>query len=471
MPLDYKVFGFALLISLLTGVLFGTVPAWLALRANVNLALRENSRGSTAGRSQHRLRHTLIIGEVAFAMVLLAAAGLFLSGLQRFINAGRVFEREVARLVQPGDSVDTKARKLYARAQQIRNLSFERQATEQESERLELAENHDAEDVLEHGYADAEEITWLMYGLLRAAKLDASLVLVSTRDDYFFDPRMMNARQLNTSVVLVNLDKGPTFLDPGLPFMPFGYLPWNETGVKGLRLGNDGGQWVTTTVPNAAESRVERKVTMKLAPSGTLEGKVIVNYTGLEASWRRINQRNEDATERRKFLERDVEAGVPTGIDVKLTNSPDWSGSDTPLIAEFDLRVPGWAAAAGKRLLMPVGLFGGGEKHMFEHSARVHPLYFTFPYQHTDEIAIELPQGWQVSSLPKSHADLKITSYSSSAQAEAGTLRIKRELTLDTILVQKKFYPQVREFYQAVRAGDEEQIVITSAAPAGAVKH
>ncbi|HEX3185718.1 MAG TPA: ABC transporter permease [Pyrinomonadaceae bacterium] len=85
--LDYKVFGFALLCSLVTGVLFGTIPAWLASRADVNLALRENSRGSTAGRSQHRLRHLLVVGEVAFAMVLLAAAGLFLRGLQRFINA------------------------------------------------------------------------------------------------------------------------------------------------------------------------------------------------------------------------------------------------------------------------------------------------------------------------------------------------------------------------------------------------
>jgi predicted permease len=85
--LDYKVFGFALLCSLLTGVLFGTVPAWLASRADLNLALRENARGSTSGKSQHRLRHTLIIGEVAFAMILLAAAGLFLRGLQRFINS------------------------------------------------------------------------------------------------------------------------------------------------------------------------------------------------------------------------------------------------------------------------------------------------------------------------------------------------------------------------------------------------
>ena len=85
--LDYKVFGFALLCSVLTGLLFGTVPAWLASRADVNQALRENSRGSTSGLSQHRLRHMLIIGEVAFAMILLAAAGLFLRGLQRFINS------------------------------------------------------------------------------------------------------------------------------------------------------------------------------------------------------------------------------------------------------------------------------------------------------------------------------------------------------------------------------------------------
>lgn len=86
MQLDYVVFGFALLCSLVTGVLFGTVPAWLASRADVNLALRENSRGSTAGRSQHLLRHGLIVGEVVFAMVLLAAAGLFLGGLYRFLN-------------------------------------------------------------------------------------------------------------------------------------------------------------------------------------------------------------------------------------------------------------------------------------------------------------------------------------------------------------------------------------------------
>jgi hypothetical protein len=390
--------------------------------------------------------------------------------VQRFIKAGRALEQEVARLVQPGDANETKARKLYARAQQVRNLSFERRTTGQEAEREKLADIRDADDLLKYGYAYADEITWFFYGLLRAAKLDASLVLVSTRDDNFFDPQLMNARDLNTCVVLVNLGDKPVYLDPGTPFMPFAFLPWSETAVKGLRLDSDGGQWLTTTVPGATESRVERKAAMKLE-SGTLEGKVTVTYTGLEASWRRLTERNEDATDRRKFLEQDLNAGIPTGIDTKLINTPDWTGPETPLVAEFELRVPGWAAAAGNRALMPVGLFGGSEKHMFEHSARVHPLYFTFPYQHTDEVAIELPPGLQVGSVPNARtADIGVVKYNSSAQITGGTLTIKRELTLSTIIIQQKFYPQVRNFYQAVRAGDEDQIVMTPGALPRAIK-
>jgi putative ABC transport system permease protein len=87
--LDFTVFVFAFLVSVATGVAFGTVPAWLASRADVNHALKESPRGSTSG-SHHRLRHALIVGEVAFAVILLAGAGLFLRGLQRFeaVDAG-----------------------------------------------------------------------------------------------------------------------------------------------------------------------------------------------------------------------------------------------------------------------------------------------------------------------------------------------------------------------------------------------
>jgi putative ABC transport system permease protein len=83
--LDLTVFGFALLGSILTGMAFGTIPAWLASRADVNRALKEQGRGATT-RSHYRARHALIVGEVAFAVVLLSGAGLLLRGIQRFVE-------------------------------------------------------------------------------------------------------------------------------------------------------------------------------------------------------------------------------------------------------------------------------------------------------------------------------------------------------------------------------------------------
>jgi predicted permease len=83
---DYRVLGFALLVSLATGVVFGTLPAWVASRTDLNTALKQQSRGSTGSRSQHRVRQGLIVAEVALALVLLSGAGFFVRGLQRSLQ-------------------------------------------------------------------------------------------------------------------------------------------------------------------------------------------------------------------------------------------------------------------------------------------------------------------------------------------------------------------------------------------------
>ena len=82
-PLDLRVFGFTLVCSASTGLLFGAVPALLASRADVNAALSDRPRASTSS-SHSTFRHSLIVSEVAFALILLAGSGLFLRGLQRF---------------------------------------------------------------------------------------------------------------------------------------------------------------------------------------------------------------------------------------------------------------------------------------------------------------------------------------------------------------------------------------------------
>jgi len=79
--LDVRVLGFTLVVTLLTGVIFGLVPALQASRPNLNETLKEGGRGTTGG--HHRVRGTLVITEVALALLLLVCAGLLIRSFYR----------------------------------------------------------------------------------------------------------------------------------------------------------------------------------------------------------------------------------------------------------------------------------------------------------------------------------------------------------------------------------------------------
>jgi len=81
--LDATVLGFTLVLSLLTGLVFGIAPAWQASRSDVLEPLKETARGSSSGRGQQRFRSVLVVSEVALALVLLAGAGLMARSFER----------------------------------------------------------------------------------------------------------------------------------------------------------------------------------------------------------------------------------------------------------------------------------------------------------------------------------------------------------------------------------------------------
>ena len=83
--IDGWVLGFALLVSLLTGALFGLAPAFSALHASINDPLKEGGRGSSQS-SGSRLRNVLVMSEVALALVVLCGAGLMIKSLTRLLG-------------------------------------------------------------------------------------------------------------------------------------------------------------------------------------------------------------------------------------------------------------------------------------------------------------------------------------------------------------------------------------------------
>jgi predicted permease len=84
--IDWAVLAFALLISILTGLVFGLAPALHSAKGAVASAIREGCRGSGYGTKTGRLRDILIISEVAFALILMVGAGLLLRTLRHLLQ-------------------------------------------------------------------------------------------------------------------------------------------------------------------------------------------------------------------------------------------------------------------------------------------------------------------------------------------------------------------------------------------------
>jgi predicted permease len=101
--LDWRVLGFTLALSMLTGIVFGIVPAWRATKVDLAPSLKDNARGSSAA-SRSLLSRGLVVTQVALSLLLLIGAGLFLRTLLNLQRVEPGFDTRNLLLfgVQPG---------------------------------------------------------------------------------------------------------------------------------------------------------------------------------------------------------------------------------------------------------------------------------------------------------------------------------------------------------------------------------
>jgi Domain of Unknown Function with PDB structure (DUF3857) len=384
--------------------------------------------------------------------------------VEGFIDKRKAMEEAVNTIVSRDDSPEVKLKKIYERVQSIKNLSYLPAKSAEERKHENMKENSNVEDVWKRQVANGWDLTWLFVGLARAAGFEAYPCLVSSRGDYFFHKERVNGRELNANVALVKVNGKDEYFDPGAAFTPFGLLPWVETGVDGLRLDKDGGTWIQTSMPSSDQTTLQRSARLEISNEGDLAGKLTVTYTGLNAWNIRMVGRNQDDAARRKLLEDGIKESIPAGSELELTNAPDWQSANSAFVAEYQLKVPGWTASAGRRALLPTGLFSASEKHLFEHADRVWPVYFRNPFRTVDDISISLPQGWKTETLPKDiDRDAKAVQYTLKVEDKNGAIHIQRTLRSDAVIVAKENYPILRTFYQLVKTEDEQQVILQSA--------
>lgn len=381
--------------------------------------------------------------------------------VEHFIGNRKEISQASAQAIGNETDPEQKLRKLYARAQQVRNLSYERERTELELKKENLKENQNAGDVLARGVGDREDITRLFVALARAAGFEASIVRVSDRKNKFFDKGLLSKRQLETEIAVVNLEGTNIYLDPGTRFCPYRYVRWIRTSTQGIKLDKKGGVFVT--VPSAAydKATIRRNAEMELDGGGNLTGTITVKFEGGDALEHRLDELQTDEAGKKKDLEDELQAWLPNGASIKLTKSEGWESSEGPLTAIFSVEISGYASMAGKRLLVPAYLFQVRQMDAFKHVDRKFPVYFPYAFGEVDRVNIKIPDGYTLENTPQSQAArLGYAGYQTLGQFDGKQLVTQRTLQVNGIFFKLELYPEVKDFFGKVQAGDEQQAVL-----------
>ena len=354
---------------------------------------------------------------------------------------------------------EQKLRKLYARAQQIRNLSYERERTQQEMKKEKIKLDKNAADVLKNSAGDSDDISLLFVALARAAGFDADAVLASDRKQMSFEKLVLSLSQINTAAAVVKLNGKDVVLFPGVKYCPYGLVPWKHSSVTALKLSKAGGEFMTTPAP--ANSVMRRNAKVTLSPDGGLKGEMTVEFSGQDALLQRLDALGTDEAGKKKSLEDQVQAWMPKDAIVKLQNATGWDEPEAPLAAHFTVEVPNFAAVAGKRMVAPAFFFPTLQKEAFVHETRRYPIIFAYPFTETDEVALKLPQGYTMEVAPyRRKAGLSYAGYEISNTFQDNQLVTRRSLRFDGLRFDAEDYSSLKGFFSVVQAGDGGQAVL-----------
>jgi Domain of Unknown Function with PDB structure (DUF3857)/Transglutaminase-like superfamily len=380
---------------------------------------------------------------------------------QKLLEKTRFLEQTANSIAPPGDPPETRLRKLYARVQQVRYLSYEPRRTEKEDKREHLTENKSAEDILRHNYAYANEINYLFTALARSAGFDATILEVVNRSSAIFEPQVLDTSQLNAMVVLVRLKGVNLYFDPATRFCPYGVVPWFESGTVGLQWEKLGGDIVKVQSPANEAGAIEHTAELKLKPDGSLEGSLEIVFTGQEALDRRLAASDEDEEGRRKLMEDEIKELTPPGAVIDLDTVTGWLDSEQPLRVKCHLHAARFAAFTHERMLFPLAVFQANRKNPFIQAYRVQPVYFQRGYREIDKITISIPEGYRLEALPSdTENQAPFATFHTKRTGEAALLRLDRQAEMTGYYFQVQSYGLLREYFEKLRQSDAENVVL-----------
>lgn len=380
--------------------------------------------------------------------------------VEKMIGNAKDVRKYLDQIVLESDSADAKVRKIYDHVRRLVN-SDEPELPGQKPRPTCRNRSESAQQVGKHGCGTTASLQMYFIALVRAAGIDAAVVEVSSRRERFYSPDSLDSFRFDGLLVAVTLGGRQVLLEPGISILPFGSLTWWKTAVPAFKVAKNGGEWFTTTMPVLPDATIRRMAKLVLSDDGVLEGSVVVRHSGHEAVGRLAGLRVADETARIEYLKSDLQQALAVPAELTVVRQPDWNATEGIIETEYRVKVSQWALSSGNRLMVGIGLYGAEQVGKFVAPKREHPIYFAYPFIAEDFMEITLPPGFQLQNAPARQVSPdNALQYSTAVEGGDGVVKIRRSLAHNVLLAKQIQYPRMRSFYDLVRSGDQEQVVL-----------
>lgn len=279
----------------------------------------------------------------------------------------------------------------------IRNLSYRRSGSAAPVKRPKIKK---ASDVLKYKTGTVQDIEALFIAMCRSVNIPAWLVYASDRSEFFLDPNKhpFMPYYMNYGFVAVRINGKKVYLNPGVPFLPYGRLYWTEENIFALSANSASYRWEAIPLTGHEESRIKRVGKFELSESGEIQGSVQEELTGHVATdVRSADYRKSDEEKVKTYQER-LEESYDTAeyTNVRLSNFYE---PEKPVILNYDVKIPDYAIKTGSRMFFIPAIFEAKSKPIFSSNDRKYPIYFRYPKSELDEIEVKLPESYQLDGM------------------------------------------------------------------------
>ena len=305
------------------------------------------------------------------------------------------------------------------------------------------------------GVGDVAEVNLLLVAALKELNLKANPVLVSTRSHGV--PLFPTSEGFNYVIAAVELENNVVLLDATEPYSVPNILPMRDLNWQGRIVREDGSSAPVNLYPNQ-HAKHTTFINAKVDDEGMVTGMERALYTNLNALNYRNNYNNVSDADMISKIEQDQ------GIEITELKVSNKNKIGKPIIQLIKYESEDLTDMVGDKIYISPLLFLTEKENPFKLENRNFPVDFATPWEDKVNITIEIPEGYQIESVPEQMAIGLVNnqgSYKFVTSLKNNKVQILSSLKIDTPIISPLDYESLKAFYDQLIQKQNEKIVLT----------